>query len=120
MTTGGADVAAGRLPTPWGVGAVEKRPGSNPFALMITLGRAPNNDLVLNHAALSKFHAYLRRSGESWVVDDPGSTNGTCVDGVPVESGRGVPARSGARITLGGEVELELLAPDDLWARLLH
>lgn len=109
---------AGRGTTPSGVVRVEKRPGANPFALMITLGRAPNNDIVVNHPALSKFHAYLRRSGEGWSIDDAGSTNGTRLDGAPVTKPRGLAVRSGARITLGGEVELELLEPADLWARL--
>lgn len=108
-----------REATPCGVAPVEKRPGANPFALMVTLGRAPNNDVVLNHPALSKFHAYLRRGAAGgWVIDDAGSTNGTLLDGQPVEKARGLRVRSGARITLGGEVEVELVEPEDLWTRL--
>lgn len=113
-----AGPVAGRGTTPSGVVAVEKRVGANPFPHMVTLGRAPSNDVVVNHPALSKFHAYLRRTGAGWSIDDAGSTNGTLLDGAPVAKGRGLAVRSGARITLGGEVELELLEPADLWARL--
>jgi pSer/pThr/pTyr-binding forkhead associated (FHA) protein len=104
--------------TPHAVARLIKRPGANPFALMVTLGRAQNNDVVLNHGAVSKFHAYLRQLGAGWFLSDAGSTNGTAVDGIALARERSVPLKSGARIQLGGEVDLELLAPADLHARL--
>lgn len=104
--------------SPYAVASLSKRPGANPFGLMVTIGRAQNNDVVLNHGSVSKFHAYLRRIGESWLLSDAGSTNGTGVDGVPLARERSVPLKSGAKILLGGEVQLELLAPEDLHARL--
>lgn len=97
---------------------VVKRPGANAFGMMITLGRAPNNDLVLADRRISKFHCYLRRLGAQWVVSDASSTNGTQVDQVAVPRERSVPLRSGARLTLGGSVELEFLEPPDLYERL--
>lgn len=117
ISTPAAQLAA-RGKSPYAVASLTKRPGANPFALMVTIGRAQNNDVVLNHGAVSKFHAYLRRLGESWLLSDAGSTNGTGVDGVPLARERSVPLKSGAKILLGGEVQLELLAPDDLHARL--
>lgn len=97
---------------------VAKRTGSNAFTLMITIGRAPNNDLVLPDRRVSKFHAYFRRVGDAWTVSDANSTNGTMVDGVPVPPERGLTLRSGARIILGGAVHLEFLEADDLYDRL--
>jgi hypothetical protein len=116
--TGPAAQLSSRSKQPFAVAALTKRPGANPFGLMVTIGRAQNNDVVLNHGAVSKFHAYLRKLGDSWLLSDAGSTNGTGVDGVPLARERSIPLKSGARILLGGEVQLELLAPEDLHARL--
>lgn len=96
-------------PRPWAVAPLEKRPGSNAFTLMVTLGRAANNDIVLAHPAVSKFHAYARRLGDEWLLSDAGSSNGTEVDGVAVRPPGAAPLRSGTRVLLGGAVELQLL-----------
>jgi hypothetical protein len=92
---------------------VRKRPDSNPFAMMITLGRAANNDAVLSHPDVSKLHCYFHRFQGSWTVCDPGSTNGTTVDGVRVGP-HGTPLRSGARVRLAGAYDLVFLEPGDL------
>lgn len=97
---------------------VRKREGCNAFTLMVTLGRAPNNDLVLVDRRVSKFHAYLRRVGDAWTLSDANSTNGTRVDEVPVPAERSVRLRSGSRIVLGGSVDLEFLEGDDLLERV--
>lgn len=97
---------------------LRKREGSNAFTLMVTIGRAPNNDLVLADRRVSKFHAYFRRVGDAWTMSDANSTNGTRVDDVPVPAERSVTLRSGARIVLGGAVVLEFLDGDDLFERL--
>lgn len=57
-----------------------KRPGSNVFASMITLGRASNNDIVIEGEGISKFHAYFIESGDEWLLVDAGSSFGTFVD----------------------------------------
>src|SRR5688500_13980839 len=67
---------------------LRKREGSNAFTLMVTIGRAPNNDLVLADRRVSKFHAYFRHVGNTWTISDANSTNGTRVDDVPVPSER--------------------------------
>lgn len=103
---------------PHGVLPVRKRTDGNAFSLMITIGRAPNNDLVLADRRVSKFHAYFRRVGDGWTVSDANSTNGTRVDDVPVPAERSVTLRSGARVVLGGAVVLEFLEGDDLFERL--
>lgn len=105
---------------PWAVAPVEKRPGSNAFGLMITLGRAANNDVVLPHGAVSKFHAYLRRLDGSWLLSDAGSLNGTAVNGVPLPGGHSVALSPGDRIVLGGAVVLDLVEPGALRRLLLE
>jgi hypothetical protein len=97
---------------------VVKREGSNAFTLMVTIGRAPNNDVVLADRRVSKFHAYFRRVGSAWTISDANSTNGTKVDEVPVPAERSITLRSGARVVLGGSVNLEFLEADDLFDRI--
>lgn len=113
-TDSGEDVAE----VPQGVLPLRKREGSNSFTLMVTIGRAPNNDLVLADRRVSKFHAYFRRIGDTWTISDANSTNGTRVDDVPVPAERSITLRSGQRIVLGGAVVLEFLERDDLFERL--
>ena len=60
------------------VGLVAKRPGSNVFTSMVTIGRARNNDIEVNAATVSKFHAYLMLE-DGPVLVDAGSTYGTFV-----------------------------------------
>jgi pSer/pThr/pTyr-binding forkhead associated (FHA) protein len=71
-----------------------------PFAgAELRVGRMKDNELVINNLAVSRFHAVLRRVGESFEIEDLGSENGTFVDGRPVKGKTGVA--SGAAITIG-------------------
>ena len=45
-----------------------------------TIGRRPDNNLVLNSASISKYHGRVRREGFSYFVEDLGSTNGIVVN----------------------------------------
>jgi len=102
-----------------GILAVDKAE-SNAFGMMITLGRAANNDLVVPDQRVSKFHAYLRRQGDTWTLTDANSTNGTRVDGVPVPPHQGVPLRSGAQIELSQAIEILFLEPPELYSKVLE
>jgi len=46
-----------------------------------TLGRSRQCDIVLDDPNVSRQHAEIRPRGGSWVLDDLGSTNGSCVNG---------------------------------------
>lgn len=92
---------------------VRKRPGSNPFGLMITIGRAANNDIVLADSSVSKLHCYVHSYGGPFHICDPGSTNGTFVDGVRAREA-GLPLRSGSVVRLGDAYEAVFLLPADL------
>ncbi len=61
---------------------LEKREGTL-FEHRICVGRTRNNDIVLPYAKISKFHAYFTWSeeGDRYFITDPGSTNGTFVNG---------------------------------------
>lgn len=64
----------------------------------VTIGRLPECTVQLNDPNASRRHAQVRRQGESYVVVDLGSTNGTKVNGVPVRQHRLV---EGDAITIG-------------------
>ena len=59
--------------------------GSYPLDAVTTLGRDVNNGIVLDDPFASAEHAVLTYRGRSWYVEDLDSTNGTFVNGVPVE-----------------------------------
>jgi pSer/pThr/pTyr-binding forkhead associated (FHA) protein len=51
----------------------------------VTIGRLSANDVVLSDPNVSRRHAELRLSDESWSINDLGSTNGTLVNGKPAK-----------------------------------
>ena len=57
------------------------------FALdaITSLGRDVNNSIVIDDEFVSAAHAALTYRGRAWYVEDLGSTNGTFVNGSPVD-----------------------------------
>jgi pSer/pThr/pTyr-binding forkhead associated (FHA) protein len=51
---------------------------------LITIGRGPDNGIVINDPSVSTHHAELQRAGETYRLRDLDSTNGTRVNGIPV------------------------------------
>lgn len=51
----------------------------------LRIGRSPDNDLILRDPATSGHHARLEKRGEAWFLVDLGSTNGTLVNGEPIQ-----------------------------------
>ena len=56
----------------------------------LTVGRSEEVDVFLNHHSVSRAHFRLHAAGDTWQVDDLGSTNGTWVDGQRVDGSRTV------------------------------
>ena len=51
---------------------------------MVTIGRLPDNTVVIDNPAVSSHHACVFRDGEDFVVEDLQSTNGTFVNSTRV------------------------------------
>lgn len=68
----------------------------------VTIGRADDSTLVLTDDFVSTHHARLVPRGDSWVVEDLGSTNGTFLDKskvtTPTPVPLGVPIRVGKTV----------------------
>jgi adenylate cyclase len=54
---------------------------------VLSIGRAADNDIVLNDFSVSRRHAYLKKEDGAWVIYDNGSTNGVRVNDQPVPRG---------------------------------
>jgi len=52
-----------------------------PARLPVTIGRDPENGIVLDHTAISRFHARITCEKDQYFVHDLGSTNGTYLNG---------------------------------------
>lgn len=93
-----------------------KKPGAS-FPDRITIGRTPNNDVVINDHSVSRFHAYVRHDGTTWIVADAGSKNGSWLDKSSLEARkeRRLSSRGVLRI---GDVDLRFLLAADLYTAL--
>jgi pSer/pThr/pTyr-binding forkhead associated (FHA) protein len=77
---------------------VELEPGRN------TIGRDASNDIQLDEPTVSDAHCVIELTGGAIAVHDLGSTNGTFIDGEPIQDG---VLRPGQILRLG---EVELIA----------
>jgi DNA-binding CsgD family transcriptional regulator len=66
---------------------------------LLSIGRAPANEVAIGSRRVSRLHAVLERFPSGWSIRDLGSTNGTTVNGVPLRQAR--PLHDGDRIDIG-------------------
>lgn len=97
---------------------VVKRDENNPFTSMITIGRARNNDIVVDDASVARMHAWIRRAGDTLdgatsTLTDGGSGSDTTVNGVPVRA-------ETAALPPGARLRIGLVEFSFVDARLLH
>ena len=67
----------------------------------ITIGRTPDNKIVVPHAQVSARHAQIIDQGGSLFLEDLGSGNGTFVRGQRLTKGQRVPVANGEKIFIG-------------------
>ena len=118
LTTDHSGVARPCDPTEITIQPLRKRPEANSFAGMITFGRVGNNDVVVDHTGVSKFHAYLRQEEQGWTVQDANSKNGSFLNGVPMEPERAYPFGPGSELRLGDVASVQLRRAETVWALL--
>jgi hypothetical protein len=63
-----------------------------------SVGRSQENDIVINDPNVSRKHARISRADSGFVVEDLGSTNGTLLDGAPIDRER---IEGGDELTFG-------------------
>ena len=95
---------------------LSKKPGAS-FPDRITIGRTPNNDVVIADHSVSRLHAYVRLDATQWLVADAGSKNGSWLDKHRLEPRKEHTLASRSVLRLG-EVDLTFVAAGDLFAEL--
>jgi hypothetical protein len=104
-------VAQGDLEPPEyieGMAPIAKRGKANAFSY-ISVGRASNNDIVIQSAQISKCHIVFEQRDGKYTVTDLGSKNGTVVNGKPLTRHQKVDAQIGDVIVLAGSVNARIL-----------
>lgn len=66
-----------------------------------SIGRTPDNDIVINHPQVSSKHALIHKVGSQLYVEDRGAANGTYVRGQRVPPGQKIPIQNGEKIFIG-------------------
>ena len=80
------------------LGQLDFKHGARSFK---TIGRTPDNDIVISHPQVSSRHAFLHQMGGKLFVEDRGSANGTFVRGHRIAPGQKMPVQSGEKIYIG-------------------
>lgn len=65
----------------------------------VTVGRAADNDVVLDDPTVSRHHVVFEHLAAGWSAHDVKSTNGTLVNGDPIQAGR--PLYHGDELLVG-------------------
>lgn len=95
---------------------LKKRFGSNPFTSFVTLGRAGNNDIVVNDIEVSKVHAYFEEDERgNWLIRDGNSTNGTYVNGIKIPSDSNTLLKSTDTMRFSAGVSAVFFDPADFY-----
>jgi pSer/pThr/pTyr-binding forkhead associated (FHA) protein len=93
---------------------------TQPFPDKITVGRTVNNDLVLRHASVSKFHCYFFIDPNTFdaTLVDAGSTNGSFVNNVRLGAMGKRTLGNGDAVSFGGDTDYLFLFAGDLYSRI--
>ncbi|MEO1162390.1 MAG: FHA domain-containing protein [Chloroflexota bacterium] len=52
---------------------------------LMRIGRASQNEIVIDEKGVSRFHAEIRKNGDKVLIEDLDSTNGSTIDGKPLK-----------------------------------
>ncbi|MBV9946385.1 MAG: FHA domain-containing protein [Myxococcales bacterium] len=68
---------------------------------VVTIGRTPDNQIVVNHPQVSSKHAQIVKAGAELFLEDRGSANGTFVRGQRLSPGQRAPVQNGEKVFIG-------------------
>jgi len=85
----------------------------NAFPFGVTVGHAENNDVVLRHDQVSRFHAYFQQSGRRRHLVDANSRNGTWIEDEKLSPSKAYPLPPRATLRFG-KLSVVFLEPDQL------
>jgi pSer/pThr/pTyr-binding forkhead associated (FHA) protein len=70
----------------------------------VFIGRSSRNDIQIKDAAISRKQIKIFKIGKKFLVEDLKSTNGTMINGEPIEPGEGFEVGEGDSISMGNTV----------------
>ncbi len=94
--------------------------GDSSFPNKITVGRSANNDIVIEHQSISKFHAFfsINELNYNHELTDVNSMNGTKLNGKALEAMKKSEVNNGDVITFGTDLSFVFLLARDLFSRI--
>jgi hypothetical protein len=94
--------------------------GDTGFPNKITVGRSANNDIVIEHGSISKFHAFfsLNDLNYNYEFTDVNSMNGTKINGRLLTAMKKTEIQNSDVITFGEELTFLFLQSRDLFSRI--
>lgn len=96
---------------------VTKR-STNAFSMMVTVGRAENNDIVLRNGKISKFHAYFNESGSDWSLTDGNSSNGTYLHNQRLTPNTRYPIPDGSDLSFSQDLSFRFVSNRGMYDRM--
>ncbi|MCM1163462.1 MAG: FHA domain-containing protein [Muribaculaceae bacterium] len=76
------------------------------MSIIVSIGRAPDNNIVVNHPLVSSHHGYIEIREDNTIIYTDRSTNGTLVNGIKCHN-RVTPVSFGQSIMLPGGIVLD-------------
>lgn len=98
---------------------VTKR-ATNAFSMMITLGRAENNDLIIRNGKVSKFHAYFSEIDKEWYLTDHNSSNGTYLHTERLKPSVRYAIQDRSELSFTQNLAYRFLLPSSMYQHLLQ
>ena len=75
--------------------------GKIPIVSTITIGRATDNNVVIDSKLASRHHAIIQKIKDDYYIKDLESTNGTLLNGSPIPKDKYVKLGSSDTVTIG-------------------
>ena len=93
----------------------KRKAADRSFSSRVTVVRAVNNDIVLRHPSVSRFHAWFERDASNrFVLGDARSKNGTATDGQTLSPLSPVPLADGTHVRFGS-IHAHVCLPTTYW-----